>query len=144
MPVTATSVTPLLEVFDMRCSVAFYCDLLGFALVDKYEPDGNLYWAMLKLGGVGGGGGATGRGATIMLNSRYEAKDQPAQADPSLRPGHADTTLFFMCDDVDAAYAHVRAKGIDAKEPANTHYGMRQLYLTDPDGFQLCFQKRIG
>ena len=138
MPVTATSVTPLLEVFDMRCSVAFYCDLLGFALVDKYEPDGNLYWAMLKLGG------ATGGGATIMLNSRYEAKDQPAQADPRLRPGHADTTLFFMCDDVDAAYAHVRAKGIDAKEPANTHYGMRQLYLTDPDGFQLCFQKRIG
>ena len=138
MPVTATSVTPLLEVYDMRCSVAFYCDLLGFALVDKYEPDGNLYWAMLKLGG------ATGGGATIMLNSRYEAKDQPAQADPSLRPGHADTTLFFMCDDVDAAYAHVRAKGIDAKEPANTHYGMRQLYLTDPDGFQLCFQKRIG
>jgi glyoxylase I family protein len=132
MSISASSVTPLFEVFDMRRSVAFYCDLLGFSLIDKYEPDGNLYWAMLRLGG-----------ATIMLNARCEATDQPAQADPKLRPGHADTTLFFMCDDVDAAYAHVRAKGIAAKEPANTHYGMRQLYFTDPDGFQLCFQQRI-
>ena len=133
MPITAASVTPLLQVFDTRRSVAFYRDLLGFTVIDKYEPDGNLYWAMLKLGG-----------ATIMLNARCEATDQPAQADPKLRPGHADTTLFFMCDDVDAACAHVRANGIDANEPVNTHYGMRQLDITDPDGFGLCFQQRLA
>jgi uncharacterized glyoxalase superfamily protein PhnB len=41
---------------------------------------------------------------------------------------------------VDAAYNYLRGKGVDVKEPKVTPYGMRQLYLTDPDGFGICFQ----
>ena len=31
-------------------------------------------------------------------------------------------------------------KGIDVQEPTIAHYGMKQLYVSDPDGYLLCFQ----
>ena len=130
MPVRAGHVTTLLQVFDMRKSVAFYCDVLGFELLQKHEPDGHLYWAMLKLGG-----------ATIMLNSMYEDDDRPPAPDPQRAAVHRDTTLYFGCPDVSEAYEHLRAKGIDVKPPKVAYYGMKQLYLSDPDGYELCFQQ---
>ena len=66
MPITATNVTPLLMVYDMRRSVAFYRDVLGFEVVQTWEPDGHLYWAQLKLGG-----------AVMMLNAEYEDDQRP-------------------------------------------------------------------
>ncbi|HUP49498.1 MAG TPA: transposase [Thermoanaerobaculia bacterium] len=32
------------------------------------------------------------------------------------------------------------AKGLPVEAPMVTHYGMKQLYLRDPDGYNLCFQ----
>ena len=49
-------------------------------------------------------------------------------------------TLYFSCPNVDEAYEHVRAKLPDVKPPMVTYYGMKQLTITDPDGFDLCFQ----
>ena len=43
-------------------------------------------------------------------------------------------------DDVDAMYAYLRAHGVDAKPPVVAPYGMKQLYVRDPDGYNLCFQ----
>jgi catechol 2,3-dioxygenase-like lactoylglutathione lyase family enzyme len=40
MAITVTSITALLQVYDMHKSVAFYRDTLGFEVVHKYEPDG--------------------------------------------------------------------------------------------------------
>jgi hypothetical protein len=57
---TATNVTPLLQVYDMRNSVEWHCDVLGFEVLQKHEPEGHLYWAMLKLGD-----------AVLMLNAKY-------------------------------------------------------------------------
>jgi glyoxylase I family protein len=39
-----------------------------------------------------------------------------------------------------AAYDYLRACGVAAKEPSVAPYGMKQPYLTDPDGYSLCFQ----
>jgi catechol 2,3-dioxygenase-like lactoylglutathione lyase family enzyme len=128
---TATGVTPLFQVFDMRKSVAFYCNVLGFAIVDKHEPDGHLYWAMLKLGD-----------ATVMLNAKYEFYRQPRT--PDATPDHSDVTLYFSCPDVNAAYEFARSRGADLKPPVVMHYGMKQLTIRDPDGFDLCFQQRVS
>jgi catechol 2,3-dioxygenase-like lactoylglutathione lyase family enzyme len=130
MAIAANSVTVLLQVFDMRKSVWFYCDTLGFELLQKHEPEGHLYWAMLKLGG-----------ATIMLNSMYEDEDRPPQPDPNRVTTHRDTTPYFSCPNVDEAYEHLRAKRIDVKPPKVAYYGMKQLSLADPDGYELCFQQ---
>jgi hypothetical protein len=53
---------------------------------------------------------------------------------------HADTALFFGCPNVDEVYRQLRVKGLDVKEPVIQHYGMKQLYVADPDGYNLCFQ----
>lgn len=61
---------------------------------------------------------------------------------PKLRcvSAHDDTCLYFACTDVDAAYQHLRANGLDVKEPKVAPYGMKQLYVSDRDGYALCFQ----
>ncbi len=132
MPITTRNVIPLFEVYDMHKSVAFYRDVLGFEVVSKYEPDGHFYWAMLKLGD-----------ATIMLNGRYEDDTRPPQPDPRRTPGHADTELYFGCPNVDEAYTHLVSKGCKVAKPEVTHYGMKELFISDPDGFVLCFQQRV-
>jgi uncharacterized glyoxalase superfamily protein PhnB len=129
MPIQSHRATPLFQVFDMRRSVAWYRDMLGFEVVQSHEPDGHLYWAMLRLGD-----------ATLMLNAQYEDEDRPAQEPPSL-PGHHDVTLYFDCPDVDAAHKHLEAKDVKSSGPKVTYYKMKQLTVTDPDGYQLCFQQ---
>jgi uncharacterized glyoxalase superfamily protein PhnB len=51
--------------------------------------------------------------------------------------------LYFGCPDVDGAYRHLKAKGVAVDPPKVAWYGMKQLYLTDPDGFGICFQWRV-
>jgi uncharacterized glyoxalase superfamily protein PhnB len=41
---------------------------------------------------------------------------------------------------VDAAYEELSGKGIHVKEPMVAGYGMKQIYVRDPDGYSLCFQ----
>lgn len=41
---------------------------------------------------------------------------------------------------MDAAYSYLRAQGLAVHEPKIAHYGMKQLHLHDPDGFNICFQ----
>jgi uncharacterized glyoxalase superfamily protein PhnB len=74
-----------------------------------------------------------------MLNTAYEAGERPAAPDPARVAGHADTTLFFGCPDVDAAYALLRERGVEVEPPVVRDYGMKQLSLSDPDGYGLCF-----
>ena len=116
---------PLLQVFDMQTSLTFYCDVLGFQIVDKTEQD---WWAMIKLGD-----------AVLMLNTAYEDDKRPQSPDPRRVRGHRDVSLYFECPDLDGLHAHLRSKGCDAKPPANTSYGLRQLSVRDPDGYELCF-----
>ena len=124
------TVTPLLQVYDMRRSVGWYRDVLGFQVMSSYEPDGHLYWATLRLGG-----------AVLMLNARYEDDERPPA--PPAAQGREDTTLFFLCENVDAAYAELRDKPCQVRAPETAFYGMRQMEVTDPDGFQLCFQHPV-
>ncbi len=128
MPIAIQGLAPLLEVFDMPTSVHFYRDVLGFDLVSTSHPGDRFDWALLRLHGV-----------EIMLNTAYEEHERPPAPDPARIAAHFDTALFFGCPDVDAAYRHLRAQGLDV-EPTVASYGMKQLYVTDPDGFRLCFQ----
>jgi hypothetical protein len=76
-----------------------------------------------------------------MLNTVYDPDaERPAVPDSARVAAHEDTALFIGCPDVDAAYRHLLAHGLGVKAPIVTHYGMKQLYVKDPDGFNLCFQ----
>ena len=75
-----------------------------------------------------------------MLNTAFEDGQRPPAPNPDRVAGHADTGLFFGCPDVDGAYKELRAKGLNVEGPVLRDYGMKQLYVTDPDGYNLCFQ----
>jgi catechol 2,3-dioxygenase-like lactoylglutathione lyase family enzyme len=116
---------PLLQVFDMQTSLKFYCDVLGFQIVDKTDHD---WWAMIRLGD-----------ATLMLNTAYEAGERPPSAHPERVRGHGDVSLYFEFLDLDGLHAHLRSQGYEVNPPVKTSYGLMQMSVRDPDGYELCF-----
>lgn len=134
MSLDIRGMAPLLQVFDMPASIRFYRDVLGFEVASTSEPDGNHFdWALLRRGEM-----------ELMLNTAYERDSRPPAPDAARTAGHRDTALFFGCPDVDAAYAHLRANGVEAEAPVVQSYGMKQVYLKDPDGYTICFQWPAG
>ena len=120
---------PLLQVFDMPTSIRFYRDVLGFELVATSGGGELSDWVLLRRAGV-----------ELMLNTAYESDRRPPSPDATRVASHADIGLFFGCADVEAAFAHLAVNGVKADPPKVAPYGMKQLYVTDPDGYILCFQ----
>ena len=56
---------------------------------------------------------------------------------------HADTALFFDCENVDVAYTYLEQRHVPVNTPIITDYGMKQLYLKDPDGYEICLQHPV-
>jgi glyoxylase I family protein len=137
MGIDPTGCVPLLQVYDMPRALAFYRDVLGFEVIDqspKVEtPEGRFsHWIWLKLGP-----------AQLMLNTAYDGGERPDSRDKSRQRWHGDTCLYLGCRDVDAVYEKLHARLADLAPPASTGYGMRQLHLSDPDGYALCFQAAV-
>lgn len=126
MKIEMRGLCPLIQVFDMDESLRFYCELLGFEIVEKAAAGG---WAWLRCGD-----------AELMLNTAYDAGERPARPDSQRLSAHDDTGLFIGCPDVDGAYNYLRGKEVEVSEPKTAWYGMKQMYLKDPDGFVICFQ----
>lgn len=122
-------VAPLVQVYDMPTAVHFYRDVLGFEVISTSGKGDDSGFVLLRLNGV-----------DLMLNTAYDEGERPAIPDPTRTAAHGDTCLYFGLEDLDGAYQHLRARGCEVKEPQVAHYGMRQLYVRDPDGFGLCFQ----
>lgn len=123
---------PLLHVFDMNESLQFYCERLGFRIHEKAGEPNDLGWVWLKW-----------KNTDLMLNTAYETPDRPTIPDPVRKSAHSDTAIYFGCPDVEEMYHFLLSKGLKPEEPKITSYGMKQLYLQDPDGYTLCFQWNI-
>lgn len=120
---------PLLQVFDMHRSLKFYCEILGFTIHESAGEKQNIGWVWLKWNNT-----------DLMLNTAYETPFRPEHEDAARVAAHEDTTLYFGCPNIDDAYQQLIAKGISLHPPTLAPYGMKQLYLHDPDGYTLCFQ----
>jgi uncharacterized glyoxalase superfamily protein PhnB len=120
-----TELVPLLFVEKIADSVEFY-EKLGFEIVMRWESEeGTLGWCRLNRDSAG-----------VMLQQACE-EDGPAEG-----RGHG-VAFFFICDDVDVLYAELTARGLSFKPPETAFYGMKQVFLNDPDGYQLCFQSAV-
>ncbi|MGN6495145.1 MAG: VOC family protein [Agriterribacter sp.] len=122
----------LLQVFDMNTSLKFYCDVLGFVVYQKGGPENDIGWVWLKRGNI-----------HLMLNTAYETADRPPAPDTARMAAHDDTCIYFSCPEVDEYYEYLLAKGVSINKPAIAPYGMKQMYLHDPDGYHLCFQWKV-
>ncbi|MCA9222597.1 MAG: VOC family protein, partial [Planctomycetales bacterium] len=123
------SLCPLLQVFDMPLSLAFYRDVLGFEVVQQSSPGDSCDWVWLKC-----------NAAQLMLNTMFESDSRPAIPNEVRNGHHGDTGLFIETPHVDTMYEFLIRRGFAVEPPVVRPYGMKQLYLKDPDGYGICFQ----
>lgn len=133
MPLQVKRITPLILVFNMPRAIAFYRDGLGCEVIADSGRGDHSSWIMLRLDKC-----------DLMLNDQYEPGREPSQPPPERTKWHRDTCLYFDCPDPDVAFDFLKSKGMDLKPPQIAPYGMKQLYVTDPDGYLLCFQSPVS
>lgn len=106
-PTAWNHANPILEVSDVRRSIAFYRDVLGLTPHWMWED---------RSGGV-----MTVDGA---IQIYFERTDSPSAS-----------RLSVFVQDADAAYDKYRAAGAEIiSEPETTRWGLRRFTLRDPDG----------
>jgi uncharacterized glyoxalase superfamily protein PhnB len=114
---------PLFNVADVETSLGFWRDGLGFEETQRFEMHGRLMFAQLQSGE-----------AVVMLNGRG--------GDPAARRARAHYTeavFYFAVDDVHALHRELTTRGLSPTEPESQEYGIDEVYLRDPDGYELCF-----
>jgi uncharacterized glyoxalase superfamily protein PhnB len=118
---TIKSCTPLLNVADCERSLAFYRDVLGFEVASTWDEGGQIAWAELRSGPV-----------RLMLNGRG--------GDPAhrfARPAYRDAVICLGVDSVHALCAELRRHGFEPPEPEAQEYGLDEIVIRDPDGYDL-------
>lgn len=113
---------PLLVVRDVQRSSHFYTSKLGFEVAGRAESEDGVFWCRLTRDGV-----------SFMLQQGDEDHTYPDPPAPTV-------TLYFVCDDADRLHAEFTANGLSVPPPSHAYYGMRQLFVPDPDGYAVCFE----
>lgn len=131
-----------LTVADVKRSIAFYRDKLGFELRHCWPDESNPMWASLVLDrqSVMVGKAATvaecegmHKGSPEALAHWKKGLQRFAEA-----PHGVGVLLYFEVPDVDAYAAAVKGKGVKLDLPPTTQfYGLRDIHVTDPDGYEL-------
>lgn len=117
------TIKPLLNVADIEVSLAFWRDLIGFEVTTRFEHEGRLAFANLRSGEV-----------EVMLNARG--------GDPAgrkARPHYTEAVIYLGVPSVHALVADLRAKGFAAPEPERQDYGLDEVVVRDPDGYEIAF-----
>jgi uncharacterized glyoxalase superfamily protein PhnB len=117
----AHGLSPSLTCSDLRRSLHFYCDGLGFAIEEESEVDGKVLFIMLRAGnarlGIGQDDFAKGRDRVKGVGMR----------------------MWIPTDqDVTAIAARLKAAGYTLdQEPEPLPWGPLGFAVTDPDGFKI-------
>ena len=125
--VTLQSITPSFTVNDLEKSLAFYRDVLGLEVKERWEEGG-------KLMGVELGAGTS----TFMIGQDDFKKGRDRKKGVGFR-------LYCQTDqDVDAMAAGIRGRGGSlTEEPKDESWGGRAFTVTDPDGFVITISSHL-
>lgn len=123
--VALSDVTPSITANDLGKSIAWYRDIVGFAVEDRFQRDGKLVGAQLRAGDV-----------VFLLGQDDWQKGRDRKKGEGFR-------LYLMTTgDVDALAKGIQSRGgVLDQPPTDQHWGMRDFALTDPDGFKLTIAK---
>jgi uncharacterized glyoxalase superfamily protein PhnB len=109
-----------LTVKDLKASVAWYRDVVGFTVDREYERDGKLRSVALQAGDV-----------RVLLNQDDGAKGWDR------KKGEGFSFQFTTIQDIDAIAKRIKDHGGTLEtEPADMPWGVRAFRLRDPDGFK--------
>jgi len=130
--------TPYIEVFDMIESVAFYRDRLGFEIMfaspEVVTREGRFsHFVQVRRDKAG-----------LMLNTAYDSNARPPDRSEPRWAGCKHVALYIDCDDVEALYVELGARGVKAKPPARTGYGYLGFSTSDPDGYGIVFHQPLA
>ena len=116
------NIAPGFTANDAAATVAWYCDVLGFTIVERWEHDGVFHGAQVASGGV-----VVNIGQDDWKKGRDRVK------------GLATRMYITMGRDIDKYAAAIKARGGTlVREPADGS-GARFFEISDPDGFQITF-----
>jgi uncharacterized glyoxalase superfamily protein PhnB len=122
-----TAASPSFTVDDVEKSLAWYRDILGFTVGDRWESDGQLMGVELSAGDV-----------LFMIAQDDWQKGRDRVKGEGMR---------LYCDtaqDIDRIAARIKAAGGTlAQEPKDQPWGTRDLSIDDPDGFKITIGKDL-
>lgn len=109
-----------LTVSDLRKSVTWYRDVLGFGVDREFQREGKLMAASLKAGDV-----------RLLLS-----QDDGARGVDRAR-GEGFSLQISTSQDIDGIAKRIKESGgVLSAEPSDTPWGARVFRLQDPDGFK--------
>ena len=117
------SCKPLLNVADIEASLTFWCDLIGFEVTTRFEHEGRVAFASLRSGEI-----------ELMLNARG-GDPAPRRA----RPHYTEAVIYFGVASVHDLVRDLRARGFAAPDPETEQYGLDEITVRDPDGYEIAF-----
>ena len=111
------SLTPVLRTWNLRATITFYTEVLGFECESLSEEQ---VWASLRRDGV-----------AIMLAgpNQHEGDKVPAFTG----------SLYFHTDDVDTLWQRLKDRARICYPIENFEYGMREFAIYDNNGYLLQF-----
>jgi lactoylglutathione lyase len=113
---------PIFSVANLKRSMAFYCDLLGFTPGFRWPAEGEPEFIVLSLDGSEIGL-STYRGAGEVLGQFV------------MEHGARGYELCILVDDIHAASDYLREHGVKELEPPSLRaWGEYAAYFADPDG----------
>jgi uncharacterized glyoxalase superfamily protein PhnB len=128
-------VTPNLVVADVGRSLAFYRDVLGFALVATVPETAPHVFAWVRRDNV-----------NVFLNSAESVKEHATIASRAIG---GTNTLFIVleaatvAEGVDAMFAAVGGRANVFMPLKDQFYGMREFGIEDPDGYAIFFAQEL-
>ncbi len=122
-----TAASPSFTVNDIEKSMAWYRDVLGFTVGERWEDGGKLLGAEMTAGDV-----------SFMIGQDDWKKGRDRVKGVGVR-------LYCTTDqDIDKLAARIKANGGTLTlEPKDTQWGTRELAVDDPDGYKITIAKEI-
>jgi uncharacterized glyoxalase superfamily protein PhnB len=119
------SVAPGFTANDAAASIKWYCDVLGFAVKERWEHGGQFHGAQIVSGAV-----------TINIG-----QDDWKLGRDRLK-GQGTRQYIMTGSDIDQYASAIKARGGRLDHEPQDGWGMRTFSITDPDGFKLTFMTR--
>jgi uncharacterized glyoxalase superfamily protein PhnB len=118
--------SPSFTVNNLDASIAFYTNVLGFIITDRWTEDGRLQGVMLKAGTC-----------ELGLSQDDWAKGRDRKKGEGVRIG-CETV-----QDIDALATRIVSAGARLTQPPIDRWGVRRLSVDDPDGYHLTIFRQL-
>lgn len=117
-PLNAQSLQASLTVSDVRCSLAWYREVLGFGVTREFEREGRMFAVSLIAGTV-----------RILLTQDDGKRGNRAK-------GEGFSLQLTTSQDIDGLAGRATRAGATLDTPPESAWGVRVFRLRDPDGFR--------